>query len=84
RVLFRSIDIVKSIIHDRMMEAVFGDLEAAAALFSVAQPGPMTQVDILSGGRLALEEANVSLGLALAEDEIDYLVENFTKLGRNP
>ncbi|MCV6004649.1 hypothetical protein OFO99_34970, partial [Escherichia coli] len=32
----------------------------------------------------ALEEANVSLGLALAEDEIDYLVENFTKLGRNP
>ncbi|MCV5223407.1 hypothetical protein OFC57_31340, partial [Escherichia coli] len=39
---------------------------------------------ILAGGRLALEEANVSLGLALAEDEIDYLVENFTKLGRNP
>ena len=28
--------------------------------------------------------ANVELGLALAEDEIDYLVENFTQLGRNP
>ncbi|TOK03279.1 hypothetical protein CGI28_25110, partial [Vibrio parahaemolyticus] len=51
---------------------------------TVAEPKPVAHVDILAGGRLALEEANVSLGLALAEDEIDYLVENFTKLGRNP
>ena len=75
---------VKAIIHDRMMEVVFTELESASALFTVAEPAPVADVDILSGGRAALEKANVSLGLALAEDEIDYLVENFTKLGRNP
>lgn len=67
-----------------MMEVVFTEFESAAALFTVAEPAPVADVDILSGGRTALEKANVSLGLALAEDEIDYLVENFTKLGRNP
>ncbi|MBJ3876114.1 phosphoribosylformylglycinamidine synthase, partial [Salmonella enterica subsp. enterica serovar Kentucky] len=78
------VDAVKALIHDRMMETVSTELEAASALFTVAEPKPVAHVDILAGGRLALEEANVSLGLALAEDEIDYLVENFTKLGRNP
>ncbi len=67
-----------------MMEVVFAELTDAQQLFSVAEPAPMSQVDVLAGGRRALEEANVSLGLALAEDEIDYLVESFTKLGRNP
>lgn len=66
------------------MEVVFAELTDAQQLFSVAEPAPMSQVDVLAGGRRALEEANVSLGLALAEDEIDYLVESFTKLGRNP
>ncbi|MCL9783924.1 phosphoribosylformylglycinamidine synthase [Vibrio sp. S4M6] len=75
---------VKSLIHDRMMESVMSDFESAHALFKVAEPAPVAHVDILTGGRKALEEANVSLGLALAEDEIDYLVENFTKLERNP
>ncbi|EOX4225131.1 phosphoribosylformylglycinamidine synthase, partial [Vibrio cholerae] len=75
---------LKALLHDRMMEVVFAELTDAQQLFSVAEPAPMSQVDVLAGGRLALEEANVSLGLALAEDEIDYLVESFTKLGRNP
>ncbi|EOX1812837.1 phosphoribosylformylglycinamidine synthase [Vibrio cholerae] len=75
---------LKALLHDRMMEVVFAELTDVQQLFSVAEPAPMSQVDVLAGGRLALEEANVSLGLALAEDEIDYLVESFTKLGRNP
>ncbi|WP_299015823.1 phosphoribosylformylglycinamidine synthase [uncultured Photobacterium sp.] len=75
---------LKGLLHDRMMEVVFTDMEAPAALFSHAEPAPVKSVDILAGGRKALEVANVTLGLALAEDEIDYLVENFTKLGRNP
>lgn len=78
------LNVVYSLIHDRMMETVFTELEAAQALFKVSEPAPMTQVDILAGGCPALEEANVTLGLALAEDEIDYLVESFTRLGRNP
>ncbi|EGU39885.1 phosphoribosylformylglycinamidine synthase [Vibrio ichthyoenteri ATCC 700023] len=76
---------LKAILHDRMMEVVFTDFDSAEALFKVSQPTPYTEIDLLAGGRTALENANVTLGLALAEDEIDYLLESFTeKLGRNP
>jgi phosphoribosylformylglycinamidine synthase len=78
------VTVLKSLVHDRMMEVVFTDMDAVAALFAVAEPAPMTPVDILGGGRPALEAANMALGLALAEDEIDYLVTSFTQLGRNP
>ncbi|WP_101757402.1 phosphoribosylformylglycinamidine synthase [Oceanicoccus sp. KOV_DT_Chl] len=71
-------------IHDRMVEMVLTDMAAAEQLFRHEQPAPMTLVDILSGGRAALVDANTELGLALAEDEIDYLVTSFTDLGRNP
>ncbi|MBY5922040.1 phosphoribosylformylglycinamidine synthase [Ferrimonas balearica] len=72
------------LIHDRMVEAVLPSFDDAKVLFEAAEPKPFTSVDILGGGRDALSQANVTLGLALAEDEIDYLVENFQKLGRNP
>ncbi|MFA1030077.1 Phosphoribosylformylglycinamidine synthase [Pseudomonas syringae pv. helianthi] len=71
-------------LHDRMTQLVLGDHEQAAGLFSHAQPKQLTAVDILGGGRAALEKANVDLGLALAEDEIDYLITSFNGLGRNP
>ncbi len=71
-------------LHDRMTQLVLNQLEDASALFSHAQPKPLTVVDILAGGRAALEKANLELGLALAEDEIDYLVKSFVELGRNP
>ncbi len=67
-----------------MTQLVLSQLEEAAALFSHAQPQPLTAVDVLAGGRAALEKANLELGLALAEDEIDYLVKSFGELGRNP
>ncbi|QLB13626.1 phosphoribosylformylglycinamidine synthase [Bisgaardia hudsonensis] len=71
-------------LYDRMMETVIRDSQEAERLFQQQQPKAFTIVDILNGGRKALEEANINLGLALAEDEIDYLVENFTALKRNP
>jgi len=71
-------------IHDRMIETVITTLDDAAALFSRAQPKPLQSVDVLNGGREALQQANREYGLALAEDEIEYLVENFKHLGRNP
>lgn len=77
-------DKLRSHIHDRMMESVVRKAEDAAKLFDQQEPKPFTTVDVLNGGRKALETANVNLGLALADDEIDYLVENFTALGRNP
>jgi len=71
-------------LHDRMVEVVFDQLDQSKALFRHEQPRPMTRVEILSGGRPALEAANLSLGLALADDEIDYLVDAFKELGRDP
>ncbi|MEH6590593.1 MAG: phosphoribosylformylglycinamidine synthase [Halioglobus sp.] len=75
---------LKNLLHDRMTESILPNLEAAAQLFVHESPSPMSQVDILAGGREALAEADRSLGLALAGDEIDYLVSSFQALGRNP
>ncbi|MFY8273076.1 phosphoribosylformylglycinamidine synthase [Pseudoalteromonas sp. SSDWG2] len=75
---------VAALLHDRMTEATHRSLEDASALFTHDEPRPMSSVDILGGGRDALAKANVEQGFALADDEIDYLVENFQKLGRNP
>ena len=75
---------VAALLHDRMMEAVFTELTQAQALFAKAEPAALSSVDIINGGRDALAVANSEMGLALAEDEIDYLYSNFTALGRNP
>lgn len=75
---------VADTLHDRMMESVFSTLESAESLFAHHQPAPVSSVDMLGQGRRALEEANQRLGLALAEDEIDYLLDAFTTLNRNP
>jgi len=75
---------LKAQIHDRMTETVFGSLDDAEKLYHEAQPAPLSTVDILGGGKAALVAANADMGLALSPDEIDYLVENFTRIGRNP
>ena len=75
---------LRPLIHDRMTERVLDGVEEAEGLFLQAEPAPLRRVDLLGQGRSALERANRELGLALAEDEIDYLMENFTALGRNP
>ena len=75
---------LKALVHDRMMEVVFSEFEQASALFRKAEPAPLSSVDIIKGGREALVKANIDMGLALADDEIDYLVTNFNQLGRNP
>ncbi|OZI14219.1 phosphoribosylformylglycinamidine synthase [Sodalis-like symbiont of Philaenus spumarius] len=73
-----------ALLHDRMMETVFTHLEEAAVLFAQYAPAPVTLADVLGEGRAALEAANLALGLALSQDEIDYLFAVFTRLGRNP
>jgi phosphoribosylformylglycinamidine synthase len=75
---------IAAVLHDRMVEIVFDSLEQAEQIFTSQDPAPQTSVDILGGGRDALVAANKSLGLALADDEIDYLVDAFKTLGRNP
>ncbi len=75
---------MRSRLHDRMTQVVFNDVEACGVLFHHDQPRPMTSVPVLAQGRTALVEANRRLGLALADDEIDYLVNAFTALRRDP
>jgi phosphoribosylformylglycinamidine synthase len=75
---------ISALLHDRMTESVFSDIEEAQRLFYQSEPAPLSSIDILTGGSEALRKANTDLGLALAEDEIDYLVENFKTMNRNP
>lgn len=72
------------LLHDRMTETVLLGFDDADALFRHAEPRPARIVDIIDEGREALERANRDWGLALAADEIDYLLENFLTLRRNP
>jgi len=75
--------IAKSL-HDRMTESVAFNFDDCVALFAHHTAKPLGHVDVVSQGREALVKANQSLGLALSPDEIDYLVDSFSKLKRNP
>ena len=75
---------IAAILADRMTESVLPSLEAADALFRHFEPRPLAAVPVLRGGRAALERANAAMGLALAPDEIDYLLEHFRAVGRDP
>ncbi|HRN64038.1 MAG TPA: phosphoribosylformylglycinamidine synthase [Alicycliphilus sp.] len=75
---------VAALLHDRMTESVVATRAEAQELFTELDAEPMAFVDVLGGGRAALEAANKAWGLALADDEIDYLVNAFKGLARNP
>ena len=75
---------VADLLHDRMTETALPSLDATAALFEEREAEPMERVDVLRRGRAAVEDADAAYGLALSDDEVDYLVEAFTGLGRNP
>jgi len=75
---------VAAVLHDRMTESVGEDRSSAARLFASVAAPPMQRVDVLAGGKAALQRANTEFGLALADDEMDYLVAAFGQLGRNP
>ncbi|NEX20443.1 phosphoribosylformylglycinamidine synthase [Thiorhodococcus mannitoliphagus] len=73
-----------ALLHDRMTQVALFDMESASHLFDAAEPRPLGRVDVLGGGRPALAAANLELGLALSDGEIDYLVDSFSRLRRNP
>jgi phosphoribosylformylglycinamidine synthase len=77
-------DAVAALLHDRMTENVAFERDAAGHLFDGRQAEPLAHVDVVGEGWAALVRANAEFGLALSEDEIDYLVDSFRKLGRNP
>jgi len=69
------------LLHDRMTEGVYSDV---ADIFVHPAPAPLVTVDLLGGGIDALRRANIEMGLALSDDEIEYLVEAYRKINRNP
>ncbi len=72
------------LLHDRMTENLLLGREHLAAVFEPAESAPLEWVDLVKGGREALADANISMGFALAEEEIDYLVREYRRIGRNP
>ncbi|NOL50329.1 phosphoribosylformylglycinamidine synthase [Pelistega europaea] len=77
-------NLIADLLHDRMTESVVAEDFDASELMHTLEGKPLQQVPVLTEGRGALEQANVALGLALSDDEIDYLNKSFTELGRNP
>ncbi|AOA57669.1 phosphoribosylformylglycinamidine synthase [Acinetobacter larvae] len=75
---------LQQLLHDRMTESTFAHLADAAVLFSETAAKPLATVDILTQGAAALVQANQEFGFALSDEEIDYLTDAFTQLGRNP
>ena len=73
-----------ALLHDRMTESVLPDFQTASKLFHHLESETFSTVDVLGGGKEALVKANTEMGLALSPDEIDYLLENYQALQRNP
>ena len=73
-----------TLLFDRMTEALLDNSEQAAALFEVHRPAPLATVPLSEDGPEALAAANTDLGLALSVQEIDYLVESYNALQRDP
>ena len=69
---------VAAVLHDRMTESVVYDMGQARNLFEHHEPAALSVIDVMGGGKTALTEANVTLGLALSDDEIEYLLDHFT------
>ncbi|NIA00238.1 phosphoribosylformylglycinamidine synthase [Massilia sp. CCM 8734] len=75
---------VAALLHDRMTESVLRNADQASDLFRELEARPLESVDVIGAGRHALEKANTELGLAMSDDEIDYLFQAFSTAGRNP
>ena len=75
---------IANLLHDRMTESVSFDLEAASSLFVAETKRELVEVCLDENAKEKLLLANQEMGLALADDEIDYLIENYAQLGRSP
>ena len=75
---------ISTMLHDRMNESVLPAIESAEKLFQTEEPKKLSHIPILDKGKVALQNANKSLGLALADDEIEYLYKSYTGLQRDP
>ncbi|MCE7930469.1 MAG: phosphoribosylformylglycinamidine synthase [Xanthomonadales bacterium PRO6] len=71
---------VEQALHDPMTQSVLADRTRFGELFAHPVPAPLAHIatDVAS-----LRAANARLGLALSEDEIEYLAMSYGELGRS-
>ena len=69
---------------DKMTESCLNNIKNADILFNEMEPNDYQNIDVLRVGKSAIEIVNIELGLALSEDEIEYLYNQFISLDRNP
>lgn len=77
-------NLIKPLLHDRMTETVMKDFNQAVVLFQSSNAAPLKIIELLASGKESLELANAEMGLALSASEIDYLLDSYKDIGRNP
>lgn len=76
--------IVADALHDRMLETVQWQLDAFDQHFTRDSAQTYAQINIRDQGVAAMRTANDELGLALSDDEIDYLCAHYESIQRDP
>ncbi|HVF34143.1 MAG TPA: phosphoribosylformylglycinamidine synthase, partial [Candidatus Saccharimonadia bacterium] len=71
-------------LHDPMTQSILAGLPDAGALFAAGAPGRLVRIALGADPVAALRDANRALGLALADDEIEYLATRYGELARDP
>ena len=77
-------DAAAALLYDRMTESLYPSLSSLQQLFDHQSPQPVVKVDLEEEGKAALVAMNKAQGLALSDDEIDYLYEQYTATGKAP
>ena len=80
----REKEVLGHLLYDRMTESIFIDQEGINKLFIHHKPRPLNHIDIIDKGISELQSFNEAQGLALSDDEIDYLFKYFSSVNRNP
>ena len=73
-----------SSVFDRMTQSIYSTAEELAEFFFELDKRGLGEIDIISGGKKALEDANTKYGFAISNDEIDYLLDFYNSINRNP
>lgn len=75
---------VGALLYDRMTQVLLDGFDSAEKLFKSERPRPLVTIDTQKKGIGALKQANKEMGLALSDDEIEYLHQSYRRINRNP
>ncbi len=81
---FSAADLNLSCLFDRMTQEVFMSTKDIASVSSAPKRKPLIHIDISKVAKDSLIKANQDLGLALSEEEINYLDHFYSSVLRNP